>query len=226
MSTFTSASSSSVSQAPTAAPPPTTGSGITFGQSSTLYLYTFLATLGVLLVISVTIITRSVVLRRRAREAILLAIANGTYVPPRPPPSALGERPRMWQTYLEKTAPGEKGDDDLEKGWEAITPVSAVVLKPSPARMDSGEERGPFEFIRPVASSIHRYVSPSTQRRPPSPTTSSAAPGSTPPEDSPVQLAVLIAMPSNSLKSEDTRVGIPLLELGVSSARLAQTGLE
>ena len=62
--------------------------------------YTLLATLVLLLGVSVAIIGRTITLRLRHRRALELAYANGTYVPPsmRPPPP---QKPVLFDTYLD-----------------------------------------------------------------------------------------------------------------------------
>lgn len=50
-------------------------------SSASLYLYTFLATLVLLLSVSAAIVIRSLLLRRRHRRLVEEAIRNGTYVP-------------------------------------------------------------------------------------------------------------------------------------------------
>ncbi|KAF5382401.1 hypothetical protein D9757_009812 [Collybiopsis confluens] len=75
------------------------------GNSASLYLYTFLATLVLLLGVSGAIVARSLLLRRRHRRMIEEAIRNGTYIPPNILANARGrvdlaKKPRMWEANV------------------------------------------------------------------------------------------------------------------------------
>jgi hypothetical protein len=73
--------------------------------SASLYLYTFLATLVLLLSVSGAIVIRSFVLRRRHRRMVEEAIRNGTWVPPAPPTRPvrvdLSKKPKMWEAFID-----------------------------------------------------------------------------------------------------------------------------
>ncbi|KAJ7654098.1 hypothetical protein DFH06DRAFT_1416930 [Mycena polygramma] len=70
-------------------------------SSAQLYLYTFLATLILLLGVSSAIVVRSLLLRRRHRRLIAEAIANGTWVPPAPRVRVdLKKKPRLWDAWV------------------------------------------------------------------------------------------------------------------------------
>ncbi|KAI0710988.1 hypothetical protein C8Q76DRAFT_739318 [Earliella scabrosa] len=138
--------------------PPGTAPELT--SSASLYLYTFLATLVLLLVVSGTIIARTWVLRRRQRAAIAQAIANGTFAPGSragPP-----ERPTMYDVHIgqgdaqtrtaeEGRAPTEKVDEK-EKGraradvgavvvdWDKMVPLSCRWTNPPPPAEQAEEE--------------------------------------------------------------------------------------
>ncbi|KAG9217607.1 hypothetical protein CCMSSC00406_0010426 [Pleurotus cornucopiae] len=88
---------------PTFGPPnnnnPTSG----IATSASLYLYTFLATLVLLLGVSSAIVVRSLILRRRHRRMIEEAIRNGTWVPPAAASSRrvdLSKKPKMYEAWI------------------------------------------------------------------------------------------------------------------------------
>ncbi|KAI0044468.1 hypothetical protein FA95DRAFT_1562217 [Auriscalpium vulgare] len=182
-------------------------------QSSSLYLYTFVATLVLLLAISGIIVSRSMVLRRRQRALVLEAIANGTYVPPLPHVRP-ADRPKMWEVYL-----SQQQGCDAEKGWRwaDLKPVSALAiqsagskpaaLQPQPGPQAPGFLRRPFLLF-------HRAQLAPTQTPPPA-----QAPGEDqqPQLPLPVQVAVLVAMPGSG--SSAARDELPVLEIGVGVVR-------
>lgn len=122
--------------------------------SAALYLYTFLATLFLLLTVSGVIVIRSFILRRRHRRLVEEAIRNGTWVPPPPLLSArtprvdLSKKPVMWDAYLGSNEPdshrgsygGSMSHEDV-KDWEAIKPVSAAYLAPRTVTDLSGNSK-------------------------------------------------------------------------------------
>ncbi|KAH7885051.1 hypothetical protein F5I97DRAFT_1322608 [Phlebopus sp. FC_14] len=142
----------------TSSSPSSTTSGV--GQpgnqttSSTLYLFTFLATLFVLLLISSTIILRSYVLRRRFRQRYERALAAGLFVDldggalgDLRGPGGLGarqtgrrrfgRRPMVWETWLvpaEETVSEKHPTATNETfAWSRIMPVSLRLTRaPSP----------------------------------------------------------------------------------------------
>ncbi|KAG2145828.1 hypothetical protein DEU56DRAFT_788280 [Suillus clintonianus] len=94
--------------------------------STTLYLFTFLATLFVLLLISASIIFRSFLVRRRFRRRVEDALAQGAFFDL--PPSALGltsrfigEKPSVHEAWVEQDLLQEKAQ------WHAIMPVTALL---------------------------------------------------------------------------------------------------
>ncbi|KAJ2914670.1 hypothetical protein MD484_g5737, partial [Candolleomyces efflorescens] len=118
-------------------------------------VYTFLATLVLLLSVSAAIVIRSFILRRRHRRMVEEAIRNGTWVPQNVPPSGraprvdLSKKPVMWEAYLGGGGiyRAEKGGRDLassyssggEKAsiggldgaeWESIKPFYASLVQP------------------------------------------------------------------------------------------------
>ena len=130
------------------------GSNRPIATSAALYLYTFLATLFLLLTVSGVIVIRSFILRRRHRLLVEEAIRNGTWVPPPPPFSArtprvdLSKKPVMWDAYLGSNDHDSHGGfyggsvshEDV-KDWDAIKPVSAAYLAPSPMADLSGTSK-------------------------------------------------------------------------------------
>jgi len=101
-------------------------------NSASLYLYTFLATLVLLLGVSAAIVVRSLILRRRHRRMIEEAIRNGTYVPPNVLANSRGridpaKKPKMWEAAVfESEWKGKEGE------WSDILPVSASISSWTP----------------------------------------------------------------------------------------------
>ncbi|EIN12620.1 hypothetical protein PUNSTDRAFT_141278 [Punctularia strigosozonata HHB-11173 SS5] len=95
-----------------------TGNGGNGGAGSSLYLFTFLATLFLLLFVSCAIVLRSFFLRRRFRRRIEEAIAAGVLLPPASGHGRrrdFGEKPKIWDAWAAPS--GEE--------WSDIVPVSA-----------------------------------------------------------------------------------------------------
>ncbi|KAI0270466.1 hypothetical protein BC834DRAFT_967254 [Gloeopeniophorella convolvens] len=188
------------------------------GPPTSLYLYTFVATLSLLFAIFGTLVVRSVRLRRRRNAAILAAIANGTYVPAaarggKPGDAALAPKPRLWEAHL---APP---DADVEKGWGGVFPVAAstfVLDEKSPAPQAPPRTRGWWARLRRAPA-------------PPAPTPDSAlpapaAPPAAPEPPVPMQLAVLVAMPSPRAEQHASGYGAPpVVEFGIASAEYARS---
>ncbi|KAG7088480.1 hypothetical protein E1B28_012469 [Marasmius oreades] len=110
-------------------------------NSSNLYLFTFVATLFVLLLISSTIIFRSYILRRRYQRNLQEALASGVILTPREQGSRrkrFRTRPKFYDVWLDPT-----GDT-----WEDMMPVSVLPVKPKRRRKVShidnrAQRRGP-----------------------------------------------------------------------------------
>ncbi|KAI9457487.1 hypothetical protein BJY52DRAFT_501922 [Lactarius psammicola] len=215
------------------------------GNPTSLYLYTFLATLSLLFVIFGALVARSVHLRRRRNAAILAAIAAGTYVPsPRNNKrrdDPLAPKPVLWDVHI---APGSPAHDP-EKGWAGILPVSGATLvpvtqqTPGPLRRSVGSWRtswSPRRLLRvPFFGRSRQSTGPPASpdlpsRAPPTitglasslePSTSSPLP-SLPPSE-PVHLAVLISMPTRTARgrSEHENGGPPVVEFGVAHVAYA-----
>ncbi|KAF5366655.1 hypothetical protein D9757_012767 [Collybiopsis confluens] len=128
-------------------------------NSASLYLYTFLATLVLLLGVSGAIVVRSLVLRRRHRRMIEEAIRNGTYIPPNILAGARGKvdlakKPRMWEANVYRPS------------WtshHSHTAISSIPDNHSGKEKEKGDGMGDggavgFDFgwadIFPVAASI------------------------------------------------------------------------
>nr|GAT49521.1 predicted protein [Mycena chlorophos] len=160
------------------------------GGSAKLYLYTFLATLIILLGVSSAIVYRSLLLRRRHRRMVEEAIANGTWIPPAQRVRVdLRKKPRMWDAWMapptRAVAVGQEADE-LKGGrndeWGAVMPFAASYIPP--ATVDA-------------ASSTVALAS-TTTRTTPALTVVGAGPGTgadIPLEPPRVRVAVLIAMP-------------------------------
>ncbi|OCB85094.1 hypothetical protein A7U60_g7719 [Sanghuangporus baumii] len=111
-----------------------------FATTSSLYLFTFLATLLLLLAISCAIVIRSLVIRRRFQRRVQEALAEGYVFPPNAGPGAtpglggfgaaarrrfdVGEKPKMWDAHI---APPPPPDEPKEMKWENLMPVSVRV---------------------------------------------------------------------------------------------------
>ncbi|EMD32688.1 hypothetical protein CERSUDRAFT_118451 [Gelatoporia subvermispora B] len=116
-------------------------------SSASLYLYTFLATLLLLLSVSAAIILRSYVIRRRARAAIAEAIANGTYIPPPAVIAATQPKPVLSDVWIDTKMMLEEERDEKEKmkeremriwqggEWSRMMPVSATLIAPVMAQV-------------------------------------------------------------------------------------------
>ncbi|KAL5482562.1 hypothetical protein ACEPAI_9156 [Sanghuangporus weigelae] len=111
-----------------------------FATTSSLYLFTFLATLLLLLAISCAIVIRSLVIRRRFQRRVQEALAEGYVFPPNAGPGAttglgalgaaarrrfdVGEKPKMWDAHI---APPPPPDESKEMKWENLMPVSVRI---------------------------------------------------------------------------------------------------
>ncbi|KAI0643269.1 hypothetical protein C8Q79DRAFT_168628 [Trametes meyenii] len=181
--------------------------GPTLTSSASLYLYTFLATLILLLLVSATIIARSYVIRRRHREFIAQAIANGTYVPPAR--IRIGKKPKMFEVALVREVEGaeprrvpektggwssiekekrrESSWDGLVVEWDKMMPVSCRIRRPPRPRPLPDDSVSPTpELTPPSRFSRWRWFSRGHRHTPPSisPSTTSSSPSSQSPRSS------------------------------------------
>ncbi|KAE9404045.1 hypothetical protein BT96DRAFT_447621 [Gymnopus androsaceus JB14] len=89
-----------------------------------LYLFTFLSTLLVLLLISCSIVFRSFVLRRRYQRRLAEALASGAILAPRTQGSRrkrFRTRPKFFDTWISEVEPSSK--------WAELMPVSVLPVK-------------------------------------------------------------------------------------------------
>ncbi|EKM52499.1 uncharacterized protein PHACADRAFT_198555 [Phanerochaete carnosa HHB-10118-sp] len=138
------ASSSVGVSAPTASSSPgpnvePNGSPSLLSSQASLYLYTFLVTLILLLAVSGAIVTRSFIMRRRHRRMVEEAIRNGTYVPPSKTKKELGQKPAIYDAFLSVDGAVDLAVGGKSKGrstvpaleemrWEDTLPVSTLLL--------------------------------------------------------------------------------------------------
>lgn len=192
-------------------------------SSAALYLYTFLATLVLLLAVSSAIVVRSLVLRRRHQRLVEEAIQAGTWLPHQPyDPRGnrrrrdIGKKPKLWEAWLRSG--DEEGPVDSKCGWDDIMPVYAAHIKPAPIprtprpaspQIGSDASTRTMRFLRPLRTP---FSPPPVTSSPiiPSPPVTSSPSMSAPPA---VSVAVLIAMPTPQHVREGD--GPPVIELGV-----------
>jgi hypothetical protein len=113
-------------------------SSLTARPFNEIAVYTFLATLVLLLSVSAAIVVRSFLLRRRHRRMIEEAIRNGTWVPPissagrgAGPRVDLTKRPRMWEVYLDLNQQQQQHMPMVmsdERDWESMKPIMATYI--------------------------------------------------------------------------------------------------
>ncbi|KAJ3716967.1 hypothetical protein C8R42DRAFT_778319 [Lentinula raphanica] len=247
LSATSSVSSSTETASSTSSGPSTTNQG-------NLYLFTFLSTLLVLLIISCSIVFRSFVLRRRYQRRLAEALAAGAVLTPRAPGShkkRFRTRPKFYETWL--------SDADKYSTWTDLMPVSVLTAKSKKKTREPESIRAPVDsrseaiLQRLFASYFIQRDSrfPFRRRRqvtifdtdstnPPSPRTPSSLgdPGSTPIQEkgnpfstpatqkTPVQVAVLVAMPSPRRLSTIPSQDEPLPEVVFGITRLNCRGIQ
>lgn len=212
VSTFPGASTTSTSSTPTSSSEP----GLT--SSAALYLYTFLATLVLLLAVSSAIVVRSLILRRRHQRIVEEAIRAGTWHPhqaydPRNSRRRrdIGKKPKMWETWLRSGH--EAGDSKC--AWNDIIPIHAAYNNPTPqfpteesVQTQTDVQSRTMRLLRPFHRHSPSLASPNVASIPASSSpTTSASPA--------VRVAVLIAMPIPPQQRSQEIDGPPLVELGV-----------
>ncbi|KAI0033866.1 hypothetical protein K488DRAFT_84513 [Vararia minispora EC-137] len=175
------------------------------GPSSSLYLYTFLVTLALLLAISASIIVRSYLIRRRIRRMI----ADGTWVPPAERLSAVAvgapaQRPKLFEVWVG----GEKGVPLAASFLDRI-PASASSTPSTPSLADPPAPRR-FAWLHRARgavslTSLSPRIAEKSVEKPSVDDTGT------------LQLALFVAMPT------PVRAGLelPPLELGVCAASKA-----
>jgi len=209
------------------APSDNGNSGGTPGTSA-LYLYTFLATLLLLLGISAVIICRSILIRRRTRRLIEEAIANGTWIPPAGrAPVNLAEKPLLYDVYTDSDP--EKDGVVQEKAalWTDILPVSATLARKDPKLISQ------LSIQEPSApqTGIQKFLKWRTNEHPSQERSSSsgsgepqiASPGDLP-EYKSVSVSVMIAMPlpPDLNKQHNREAECPAVEFGIADVELPQ----
>ncbi|KAK0451195.1 uncharacterized protein EV420DRAFT_1482599 [Desarmillaria tabescens] len=197
---------------------PGTGAGNDGGSlnsSASLYLYTFLATLILLLGVSAAIVFRSLILRRRHRRMVEEAIRNGTWIPPtngrgmRFDPS---QKPIMYEAAMNI----QKNRHD----WEACKPfsvsytVAAHNRTPPPAPPSSQQDNSARARFRRIWSHVDASPLP-----PPLASTAPDAPLFPDPSGGPLRVSVLVAMPSQHYGEQQDE--LPHLEFGTADIPVA-----
>ncbi|KAJ3989750.1 hypothetical protein F5890DRAFT_1046717 [Lentinula detonsa] len=219
MSSSSPTSTSSVSQSTETE---STSQGSSTTNEGNLYLFTFLSTLLVLLIISCSIVFRSFVLRRRYQRRLAEALATGAVLAPRAQGShkkRFRTRPKFFETWL--------SDAEKSSTWADLMPVSALTAKTKRKTKETEQIRAPadtrsetvsqrlfasylslrdshFRFGRRSTHGNSDSSDSSTPRTPGSPDLVTPVQEKTNPFSTPtsqknvVQVAVLVAMPSPS----------------------------
>jgi len=137
-------------------------------SNATLYLYTFLATLVLLLAVSSGIVIRSLVMRRRHQRFVEAAIRAGTWNPSRDPFNNvlmndlglggrrrrrrdIGEKPRLWEVRLANEESEDEDGTEEEAGLGKGKDVMPV-----------GKGRTEWADIMPLSA---RYMNPRSTSR-------------------------------------------------------------
>ncbi|KAL4253547.1 hypothetical protein AB1N83_013648 [Pleurotus pulmonarius] len=152
---------------PTFGPPPNNNPTPGIATSASLYLYTFLATLVLLLGVSSAIVVRSLILRRRHRRMIEEAIRNGTWVPPAASSSRrvdLSKKPKMYEAWI------SRGDAQDRRGlehtdWEGIMPFSVLYTLPSKPAAGTPQASSSTNNAAPVSTPNPDAGAPSSTGR-------------------------------------------------------------
>ncbi|KAJ7064098.1 hypothetical protein C8F01DRAFT_1130332 [Mycena amicta] len=206
--------------------PPCNGPGCPNATAppAALYLYTFLSTLIVLLLVSCAIILRSLLLRRRQR----IAMENGTWIPPHMPFAGSGRRTRnpfagmpkpvLFDVHFQPTggSPATSHMPEVaDARWAGLQPFYASSISPIPPINSSSASAStpPLattpvssvqRFRRSVRAIVHYFYPPSpppAQTPHDSPTMptydgdKTRGSSSSPTDPSAVRLAVLVTMP-------------------------------
>jgi hypothetical protein len=196
--------------------------------SSGLYLYTFLATLLLLLGISAAIVARSVLLRRRTRRMFEESIANGTWIPPAPKiPVNLGNKPLLHDAYTNIDPNHEDVSLKTAGLWDTVKPVSVTL-----AKADNVPMVDQFSIQQPSSEPQHRQfpLARLLRMRAPTPTLTPSvsesqivSPSHTT-QYKTVTVSVMIAMPHLPQQKAHHHDGAdrecPAVEFGISDVEL------
>ncbi|KAG8931230.1 hypothetical protein FRC02_003045 [Tulasnella sp. 418] len=116
-------------------------------SSNSLYLFTFLTTLLLLLAISCGIILRSMILRHRFRQRLQAAIEAGILIPESlldgNQSGSLGDKPQVYDVSLAPRSDGELSEHTPSmNAWKGIQPLSATILRSSGNDAEGNNDRG------------------------------------------------------------------------------------
>jgi len=154
MSTTTSSPPGTFSPPPVNTPP----GGPPNGQpkTSSLYLFTFLSTLFLLLVVSTAIVLRSFLLRRRYHMQLQEQL-DDIFRPPRDTPGTsrrrnFGAKPKLWDTWVRLEDPQNNPVND----WADIKPLSVAYIpqETKPQALPSTARRSPSQERRNERSTV------------------------------------------------------------------------
>ncbi|KAF8913422.1 hypothetical protein CPB85DRAFT_1299784 [Mucidula mucida] len=196
----------------------TTDGGPSLNSSASLYLYTFLATLVLLLGVSAAIVFRSLILRRRHRAMIDEAIRNGTWVPPA---NGRGRRidpmdkPLMHDAHLIVEAKYAHHEWDLMKPFSVSYSAPAVQPPAVPPPPPPTRER-----VREMMRHVWSHFSSSPAPPAPEPVIPLAPPPLPDASSGPLRVSVLIAMPSQNHNYAEHEE-LPHVEFGVAQVGIA-----
>ncbi|KAG9127259.1 hypothetical protein FRC07_015117 [Ceratobasidium sp. 392] len=159
------------------------GGGTTGSVNSTLYLFTFLTTLLLLLAVSCGIVIRSFVLRRRFHRRVEEAIAAGVLLPSQTGDIAMGpggtinvyrrpvgEKPKMWEVWIDERTGGHH--PSLAADWTKVQPVAVTRLSEVLAKSKFESSAAVPDAPPPSMSAFQRLAShlPFGRGRPRAPT--------------------------------------------------------
>ncbi|KAJ6522239.1 hypothetical protein B0H10DRAFT_378527 [Mycena sp. CBHHK59/15] len=173
----TSSTSSATSTASMASSPNTTcnfnDQACGVPSSGTLYLFTFLATLIMLSAVAGAIVVRSMIIRRRQRERINQAVANGTYMSPSHRGRVdINAKPSMYEVCLDF-----KDTETDEKSWNGTQPCSAAyTIIPSPSVCDLPKSPHRDSSAPSVSPRRRHFLNPFRSSASPMPPTETAIP--------------------------------------------------
>jgi len=151
-------------------------------NSASLYLYTFLATLVLLLSVSGAIVVRSFIIRRRHRRMEEEARRNGTWIAPTAARSSrvdLDKKPELWEAYLrgggwQRGSFGSGKELDIganwkseysTRDWESIKPIYAGYIEPMTSVSHSDSTPNLTSLSPPISIPIPTPINPSASGR-------------------------------------------------------------